>query len=114
MPDSHLDKYTCMRCSKYIQRKVLDYHTTKEEGYKILCVVPGVGTTQGELKSLPSPLISIQQLEVIAISSCSSGASWWDVHPVCMLVGEVLPAETTPPPVSLQPFLWAAHTFPVP
>lgn len=29
MPGSHLDKYTCMRGSKYIQRKVLDYHTTK-------------------------------------------------------------------------------------
>lgn len=60
MPDSHLDKYTCMRSSKYIQRKILDYHPTKEGGCKFLCVVPGVGTAQGELKSLLSSLISIQ------------------------------------------------------
>lgn len=59
MPDSHLDKYTCMRSSKYIQRKILDYHKRKREAVNS-CVVPGVGIAQGELKSLLSPLISIQ------------------------------------------------------
>lgn len=57
----------------------------------------GVGTAQGEKEFLLplSPLISTQLECLLLTSSCSSGASWWDVHSVCMLDGEVLPAKTT-------------------
>lgn len=40
--------------------KDLDYHKTEEGGCKFLCIVPGIGTAQGEQKSLLSPLITIQ------------------------------------------------------
>lgn len=98
------------KLSKYIQIKILDYHPAKEGSCKFLCVMPGVGTAQGEYEFLlpPSLLISIQQLEVLAVtSSCSSGASWWDVHSACWMEKRCLRRPHNLP-VSLQPFLWAA------